>query len=449
MLNLIPDNPGQLTAPGSHVEGSTSVDRNNQAETQSTNTVLSPTDIPLLLFYPDMVPFRHVRVLGRGSFAIVDEVEITSTVGDATLPWASSIQPGQIFARKLINVSQNQKVDSVKKEIEALNKLRHWHIVEVKLIYEELKRSQWERRTFGIIMEPVADCTLKEYLEMREHGVDRVDWEQPKFDRIKIWFGCFASGLAYIHSQRIRHKDIKPANILLKNGRIMYSDFGVARVLADDELDTKTEGHPRYDTMMYRAPEAAAWQSRGRKADVFSLGCVFLEMLTVGLGLHLEDFANFRETAGYRAYHKCLDPTLRWLLHLRQSAMDRVAYCYAILNPDPALRISSEDLACWISCQRDNSTRYLGDRACRSLGNSPVGKFWAICLHSQSAWQSALDRRVPVSWAITQDKSVTRYLWDQTALSEPPSLVQVVPPKTPENFIYVDNWARFRFASNL
>lgn len=449
MSNLPPGDLGELTTPLSLVEGPILVGGNDQTATQSTHSVLAPADIPLLYFGPGIVPFRHIRVLGRGSFALVDEVEVTGNIVDATPPQVSSIQPGQIFARKIIDVSWHQKLDNVKKEIEALKKLQHLHIVEVKLIYEELKRSQWERRTFGIIMEPVADCTLKEYLEVREHGIDREDWEQPKFDRIKIWFGCLASGLAYIHSQHIRHKDIKPANILLKNGRIMYSDFGIARVPADGELDTQTEGHPGCNTFMYCAPEVAAWESRGRKADVFSLGCVFLEMLTVGLGFHLQDFASFRETDGSQAYHRCLDPTLRWLLHLRKNAKDRVAYCCATLNPDPLLRVSSEDLSRWISCQRDYSSRYLGDRGCRALGHSPVGKFWAICLHGQTAWEFTLDRRVPVSWAIAQDKWITRYLWDQTAFPDFPSLVQIVKPENPENSLYVGNWELFRLASNL
>ena len=37
------------------------------------------------------------------------------------------------------------------------------------------------------------------------------------FENIQKWFGCLASGLAFIHSKRIRHKDIKPANILVWN----------------------------------------------------------------------------------------------------------------------------------------------------------------------------------------------------------------------------------------
>ncbi|KAH0534171.1 hypothetical protein FGG08_007240 [Glutinoglossum americanum] len=342
--------------------------------------------------------------------------------------------------------SRREEADSLMKEVEALKKLRHRHVVEIKSIYEELK---WEKRKFGVIMEPVADCTLKEYLEMREHGIDRQDWDQPKFDRIKTWFGCLASGLAYIHSQYIRHKDIKPANILLKNGLIMYSDFGTARVLAEDELDTQTEGHPGFRTVMYCAPEVADWQARGRKADVFSLGCVFVEMLTVGLGFSLQDFANFRETNGSRAYHLCLDLTLRWLLRLRRHAKDRVAYCCAVLNPNPLLRISSKDLAGWISCQRDYSNHYRGDRACRALGHSPVGKFWTICLHSRFARKPTLDPQVPVSWAIAQDKWIARYQWDQTVRSELPSLVQVVLPENVEDYTHVENWINFRSLSNL
>jgi serine/threonine protein kinase len=41
-------------------------------------------------------------------------------------------------------------------------------------------------------------------------------------------FGCLASGLAHIHSHAVRHKDIKPKNILIQDGRVIHADFGVA-----------------------------------------------------------------------------------------------------------------------------------------------------------------------------------------------------------------------------
>jgi serine/threonine protein kinase len=65
-------------------------------------------------------------------------------------------------------------------------------------------------------MSPVADMNLEEYLDR----FPKPDVE----DLIYGWFGCLASGLEYLHNQRIKHRDIKLANILVKNGCILYTD---------------------------------------------------------------------------------------------------------------------------------------------------------------------------------------------------------------------------------
>ncbi|KAF2117605.1 kinase-like domain-containing protein, partial [Lophiotrema nucula] len=86
-----------------------------------------------------------------------------------------------------------------------------------------------------------------------------------------------SSALAYIHSQRIRHADVKPANILLRGQDLFISDFGISRLVSEPD-STSSSNCP--STPLYSPLEISEQRVHGRKADVFSLGCVVLELLS-------------------------------------------------------------------------------------------------------------------------------------------------------------------------
>ena len=145
------------------------------------------------------------------------------------------------------------------------------------------------------------------------------EWLRPVFYTA---FGCLAKGLAYIHGRNLRHKDVKPDNILYEQtqstqnprDRFLWADFGLAYDFSDKE-DSKTRSTKLYSPR-YAPPEVVAANARektnsvdkltsieengeamlqaemnpkasdeeieahGRAADRFALGCIYLELLS-------------------------------------------------------------------------------------------------------------------------------------------------------------------------
>src|SRR6266404_3252988 len=94
--------------------------------------------------------------------------------------------------------------------------------------------------------------------------------------------------LQFAHDEGIVHRDIKPENILLdKKGRVKIADFGIAKIMGGEERDVAiTETKNAIGTPHYMAPEQVEKpQTVDHRADIFSLGVVFYEMLTGELPL--------------------------------------------------------------------------------------------------------------------------------------------------------------------
>lgn len=128
-------------------------------------------------------------------------------------------------------------------------------------------------------MTPVAETDLQRYLmQLDELGPGRERETMCKL--ILSWPVCLVRALDFLHEMRVKHRDIKPSNILIKNGQVFLTDFGLSKVVSMNDT-TGTTGSIGTHTRMYNAPEVFTSQHRrGRAVDVFSLGCVFLELCT-------------------------------------------------------------------------------------------------------------------------------------------------------------------------
>lgn len=219
----------------------------------------------------------------------------------------------QEYARKRIHRQKDLKKDKqilerFENELQILKKLDHTHLVKVFASYTDLK-------FVAILMKPVAEMDLKQYLK-NWGGKSLTGSERERF---RTYYGCLTSAICYLHENNIRHKDIKPNNILLKRDDIYITDFGTAIEFDNDQSMTK--GTAKVKTNQYQSPEVSRGTIRGKASDIWSLGVTFLEMTTVLRGESLEGMqAFFLENGTREAYvYGNIPGAILWMEFLRKA----------------------------------------------------------------------------------------------------------------------------------
>ena len=281
----------------------------------------------VVLRNPMAVPYRRIRPLGQGGYSTVDEVRDKHT--------------NAVYARKVYKPRYNEDDDAVeaqfREEVRIMRRLPHHHITTVHASY--ILREQDHPPVLAMILEPVArDGTLQDLLEaLRETGCKTSTAEKHLLERC---FGCLSSALKHIHQRAVRHKDIKPGNILLDGGRILLSDFGNA--FDGTELGATTSGPAASFTREYCAPEVQASRKRNAKSDMFSLGCVYVDLL----------HALFPKSIMVRPQgttYADLAPSVRKQLSRTEDIPQNLwVATYKLLDSDSSKRLTSETLLTWL-----------------------------------------------------------------------------------------------------
>ena len=267
--------------------------------------------------------FVRIKLLGRGSYSTVEEVEERST--------------GMRYARKRIHldsiISLEKITSKVLNEIKIMQRLRHLHIPEIAFWFKE-------ERVYSLLMQPVADYNLQQYLNL----CARKNFSQAMTNCIFSWFGCLLNALAYAHELNIIHRDIKPSNILIKDSQPYLSDFGLARNIDDLNMSQSSE-HEIQGSPMYLAPELTHDQPKGHISDVFALGCVFSEAYTITRHKSLEDYRKFRLSNGSAIYRECLPRVIGWLAFVKGDTRPETSLLEVILGmvrKEPDWRYNAE-----------------------------------------------------------------------------------------------------------
>jgi tRNA A-37 threonylcarbamoyl transferase component Bud32 len=202
--------------------------------------------------------FPHLEILeliGQGGMGAVYKARQTSLdrlVAVKVLPPEAGRDPA--FAERF------------HREARALARLSHPNIVAV---HDVGKAGEF----YYFIMEYVDGANLRQVLRAGELTPEQALRIVPQI--------CDA--LQYAHEEGIVHRDIKPENILLdRKGRVKIADFGLAKLLGRDTGNfTLTGSRQVMGTLYYMAPEQVERPTEvDHRADIYSLGVVFYEMLT-------------------------------------------------------------------------------------------------------------------------------------------------------------------------
>jgi serine/threonine protein kinase len=272
----------------------------------------------------DVLPLTQGKFLGHGMHGGVYE---TSCNG-VKLAWKRK------YCRRKIGERE-------RREIEVIKKLSHRHIIRLMGTYTH-------GPFLGLLLWPVATCDLASLLEdvdwlqkpiLLEQGLPlklSEEWTEQTEERearlqalgillggvttlardsavafLKSTIGCIASAVAYIHESDIKHKDLKPSNILLSRNGLWLTDFGTATdfsVLTTSVTDNGERGTPKYF-----APEVARFEPSGRAADIFSMGCIFFEIMILCIECSLDLSVTLR-SRNDRSFQSNLDNVKVWLI---------------------------------------------------------------------------------------------------------------------------------------
>lgn len=151
-----------------------------------------------------------------------------------------------------------------RREAIAVAGLNHPNIVAVHDVFEEDGRQ-------AVVMQLVDGKSLRQVL----------DGQRQLSPDLTIHIGnCVAAALDAAHKAGFVHRDVKPGNIMLTpDGRVLLTDFGIAKGLASSSSDDLTHDNVMMGTAKYLSPEQVRGKRLDGRADLYSLGLVMYECL--------------------------------------------------------------------------------------------------------------------------------------------------------------------------
>ncbi len=219
------------------------------------------------------------------------------------------------------------------REAKIASQLTHPSIIPIYAIHQE-------KELIFYTMPYIEGETLKSILRQSRLEEKKGEITHPIGSSIPALIRIFlnvCSALAYTHSKGILHRDLKPENIIVgKYGEVIILDWGLANYIGMPEMKSDTDKTTIPGTLAYMAPERAFGEPSSVHSDIYSLGVMLYQILTLQLPFHRTGLQEFRK---YFKHEKLLDPEeIAPNRDISPQLSDIAKRC---LHPDPSKRIQT------------------------------------------------------------------------------------------------------------
>ncbi|OPB44812.1 hypothetical protein A0O28_0089500 [Trichoderma guizhouense] len=278
--------------------------------------------------------------------------------GSSKVTKVANIDTGDIYAVKLIPRTGSPRTGRDDKrraayDLKRLNRVRHIHIV-------SLVGSFTSPGYFGLFMVPAAEFNLATYLTAAHYDSEKRSY-------LPSFCGCLVSALYHLHDEwYMTHNNIKPENILIRNGNVLLTDVGIALDWSEPLRTTMFGQGAR--TPMYSAPEITnECGLPNSKSDIWSLGCVFLEIISVFIGRKVDDIKQFLKiqnpNAANQTYNRNSIVIHQWIKILERDNGQLLGWLGSMFEKNPSSRPNVSQLLGTLDTSSISGKSYFG-RCC-------------------------------------------------------------------------------------